>query len=119
MSSFEQAQSGFLQLLTQDEFQFETTLAFIEQHCIFTPSAFNNGGVKNSVEQNQGSCKVFALAELLNLSQQQALSCFGQHYRDVLATPDVDNHHNLRRVLKEGLSNIRFDRFPLELKVQN
>jgi hypothetical protein len=119
MSQFEQAKSDFLQQLTHNEYQFETTLAFIEQHYKFTPSAFNNGGVENNAEQNQGSCKVFALAELLKLSQQQALSCFGQHYRDVLATPEVDNHHNLRRVLKEGLGNINFDHFPLELKAQN
>jgi len=116
MSPFEQAKSEFLQQLSQDDFQFETTLAFIEQHYNFTPSAFNNGGVENSAEQNQGSCKVFAVAELLQLSQQQALACFGQHYRDVAATPAVDNHHNLRRVLKEGLADIRFDNFPLELK---
>ncbi len=119
MSQFEQAKSNFLSQLEQENFQFETTLAFIEEHFDFTPSAFNNGGVLNSIEQNQGSCKVFALAELLNLSQQQALCCFGQHYRDVLATPDVDNHHNLRRVLKEGLDNISFDQFPLKAKAQS
>lgn len=117
MSQFEQATSAFLAQLSEDNFQFETTLAFIEQYYNFTPSAFNNGGVKNAADQNQGSCKVFALAQLLDLNQQQALQCFGQHYRDVLATPDVDNHHNLRRVLKEGLANITFDTFPLEEKV--
>ncbi len=119
MSQFEQAKSDFLQQITQADFQFETTLAFIEQHFNFTPSAFNNGGVANSSEQNQGSCKVFALAELIKLNQEQALCCFGQHYRDVLATPEVDNHHNLRRVLKEGLVNITFTQFPLEIKATN
>lgn len=119
MSQFEQAKNDFLQQLTHNDFQFETTLAFIELYYTFSPSAFNNGGVENSAEQNQGSCKVFALAQLLELSKQQTLECFGQHYRDVMATPEVDNHHNLRRVLKEGLADIRFDHFPLELKTQN
>lgn len=119
MSQFTLIKNDFLQQLTQDNFQFETTLAFIEKHYNFTPSAFNNGGIENSSEQNQGSCKVFAVAELLNLSQQQALACFGQHYRDVIATPKVDNHLNLRRVLKEGLDNILFERFPLEPKVKS
>mgnify|MGYP000495330143 FL=1 len=117
MSQFDQARSAFLAQLSEDNFQFETTLAFIEQYYNFTPSAFNNGGVANTADQNQGSCKVFALAQLLDLSQEQTLQCFGQHYRDVLATPEVDNHHNLRRVLKEGLANITFDAFPLEEKV--
>ena len=116
MSQFEHVKSEFLAQLAEDNFQFEVTIAFIEQNFNFTPSAFNNGGVLNTAEQNQGSCKIFALAQLLELSQQQALACFGQHYRDVLATPEVDNHHNLRRVLKEGLGNITFDAFPLEQK---
>ncbi|OUS39641.1 HopJ type III effector protein [Oleispira antarctica] len=119
MSQFEQAKTDFLQQLQQDNFVFETTLEFIETHFNFTPSAFNNGGVLNSQEQNQGSCKVFSLAQLFELTQQQALCCFGQHYRDVLATPEVDNHHNLRRVLKDGLGDISFDQFPLEQKADS
>ena len=119
MSQFEQAINDFLQQLQQDDFVFETTLKFIETHFNFTPSAFNNGGVENSQEQNQGSCKIFSLAQLFELTQQQALCCFGQHYRDVLATPEVDNHHNLRRVLKDGLENISFDQFPLEQKAES
>jgi hypothetical protein len=119
MSEFEQAKSEFLHQLPQDSFVFETTLAFIEKYFDFTPSAFDNGGVKNTESQNQGSCKVFALAQLLDLSQQQTLCCFGQHYRDVLATPEVDNHHNLRRVLKEGLTGINFDQFPLQQKMES
>ena len=119
MSQFEHVKREFVAQLAEDNFQFETTLTFIEQNYSFSPSAFDNGGVLNTAEQNQGSCKIFALAQLLNLSQQQALACFGQHYRDVLATPEVDNHHNLRRVLKEGLADIRFDTFPLKLKTQN
>lgn len=119
MSVFEQAKSEFFQQLQQDNFVFETTLAFIEKHFDFTPSAFNNGGVLNTQDQNQGSCKVFALAQLLDLNQQQALACFGQHYRDVLATPEVDNHHNLRRVLQDGLSDISFDTFPLKQKAES
>jgi len=119
MSQFESAKIDFLRQLALDNFVFESTLEFIETHFNFTPSAFNNGGVLNTLEQNQGSCKVFALAQLLELTQQQALQCFGQHYRDVLATPEVDNHHNLRRVLKEGLDNISFDQFPLEQKAES
>ncbi len=116
MSQFEYAKNEFLTQLTQPDFQFETTLAFIENNYNFTPSAFNNGGVINSAEQNQGSCKVFALATLLNFSKDQTLACFGQHYRDVVATPNVDNHHNLRRIVKEDVDNISFDQFPLEQK---
>ncbi|MFC3678595.1 HopJ type III effector protein [Bacterioplanoides pacificum] len=116
MSDFQQAKDTFLQQLHNDDHVFASTLEFIETWFDFTPSAFNNGEVVNAADQNQGSCKVFALAHQLELTQEQALRCFGEHYRDVLATPDVDNHHNLRRLLKEGLSNIQFDQFPLAAK---
>ncbi|WP_419812866.1 HopJ type III effector protein [Bacterioplanoides sp.] len=116
MSDFPQAKATFLQQLQSDDHQFASTLAFIETWFDFTPSAFQNGSVANAVDQNQGSCKVFALAQLLELTQGQALRCFGEHHRDVVATPDVDNHHNLRHLLKEGLADITFEQFPLQQK---
>lgn len=118
VSHFSQAKHRFLQSTESDQHLFADTLAFIAQWFDFTPSAFRNGHVSNSSEQNQGSCKVFAMASLLDLDPQQALRCFGEHYRDVLATPDADNHHNLRRVLAQGLSDIEFDHFPLQFKQQ-
>lgn len=113
VNSFASAQRDFLQNIASDQHAFADTLAFIERWYQFTPTAFRNGSVHNGVEQNQGSCKVFALAHLLQLTAEQTLRCFGEHYRDVLATPMVDNHHNLRRVLAEGLADIEFDAFPL------
>jgi len=119
MSQFVQAKNEFLQQLPQTDFVFETTLEFIEAHYTFTASAFNNVGVINSDKQNQGSCKVFAFGQLFELTQQQALQCFGQHYLDVLATPEVDNHLHLRLVLKDGLADLPFDHFPLEKKAES
>lgn len=116
MSTFTDAKAEFLANIAQPEHRFADTLAFIERWFEVRPSAFQNGNVQNQADQNQGSCKVFALAQLLDLSAQQALLCFGEHYRDVLATPDADNHQNLRRVLKEGLCDISFDQFPLAFK---
>ena len=116
MTDFQQAKTEFLQQLDQNTHVFATTLAFIEQWFEFTPSAFQNGAVANGVDQNQGSCKVFALSQLLELSKEHTLRCFGEHYRDVIATPTVDNHHALRRVLAEGTGNITFAQFPLVTK---
>ncbi|MAD46231.1 MAG: HopJ type III effector protein [Oceanospirillaceae bacterium] len=117
MSDFNQAKADFLQAIEQDTHRFADTLSFIDTWFEFTPTAFRNGNVSNSADQNQGSARVFALAERLALSTEQTLRCFGEHYRDVLATPQADNHHNLRRVQAEGLSNIEFDHFPLQARV--
>lgn len=116
MSNFDAALASFLQSIESDTHAFATTLAFIDEWYEFTPTAFRNGSVANTAEQNQGSCRVLALALLNGFSTEQALKCFGEHYRDVLATPDVDNHHNLRRLQKEGLVDIQFDGTPLRRK---
>lgn len=116
MKNYTDAEKEFLEQLQDSDNQFKTTLDFISEWFIFTPAAFQNGDVKNSVSENQGSCQVLALAELLKLSDQQTLHCFGEHYRDVVATPDHDNHYNLRRLVKEGRTRIIFDHFPLVRK---
>lgn len=116
MTDFSAASTEFLASVATDEHMFAETLAFVETWYDFTPTAFRNGDVSNQVDQNQGSAKVFALSQLLDMSKEQTLGCFGEHYRDVLATPEIDNHHNLRRVLCEGNGNIEFDQFPLKAK---
>ncbi|MAE21371.1 MAG: HopJ type III effector protein [Pseudomonadota bacterium] len=116
MTDFSQAKTEFLTAVASDSHPFADTLAFIETWYDFTPTAFNNGGVENAVDKNQGSAKVFALSQLLELDKETTLRLFGEHYRDVLATPDVDNHHNLRRVLRDGTGDIQFDQFPLKAK---
>lgn len=116
MTEFDSALKDFLAAIESDTHQFASTLAFINQWFDFTPSAFRNGSVGNTAEQNQGSCRVLAMALQLGFSADQALKCFGEHYRDVLATPDVDNHHNLRRLQQQGLVDIHFDRQPLQRK---
>ena len=118
MSDINTAIPAFLESITSPDHQFADTLAFIELWYDFTPTAFRNGSVENKADENQGSARVFALSELLKLSREQTLACFGEHYRDVLATPKVDNHHNLRRVLREGNSDICFAQFPLQPKAK-
>lgn len=115
MNSFDQAKTAFVSSLSSQP-MFADTLSFIEEWYQFVPGAFRNGALHNEVSQNQGSCKVFALSQLLNLSKEQTLQCFGEHYRDVLNTPDADNHHNIRRVIAEDITDIEFDQFPLTRK---
>ena len=116
MTDFNTAKNEFLDSLKSGEHLFASTLAFVESWYEYTPTAFANGDVHNQADQNQGSAKVFALAQLLELTKEQTLSSFGEHYRDVLATPDKENHFNLRRVLKEGVDDIVFSAFPLKKK---
>jgi len=110
------ALSDFRACLHNAHFQFSETLAFIAEHYDYQPSAFSNGQVVNAAGQNEGSCKALGLALLEGLSLEEALLCFGEHYRSVLATPDGSDHGNIRALLDTGLAGVRFEQPPLQAK---
>lgn len=99
-----------------DGLDFEDTQAVINEHFDYTPSAFSNGKIRNEAGQNEGSCKIFALGQLLQLNQEQTLACFGRFYRDVLNTPDGSDHGNIRNFMVSGWDGIRFESQPLTPK---
>lgn len=101
----------FLQILetSPESIAFSDTIAMIDAHYDFAPSAFRNGELQNEAGQNNGSCKVFSFAKLHNLTQQQTLYCFGAYYRDdVLKHPQGTDHQNIRNFLKTGWDGIVF-----------
>lgn len=101
----------FLQRLKQtpDQIEFADTIAAIEAHYEYTPTAFRNGEVENAAGQNGGSCKIFAFAKLQGLSVNETLACFGRYYReDVLQHPDASDHQNIRTFIRNGWSGIAF-----------
>lgn len=83
--------------------------ALITAHYVFTPTAFVNGDVSNSTDENQGSCKVFSFAKMHGLTDAQTLACFGEHYRSVVATPDGEDHQNIRNFMKTGMAGVTID----------
>ena len=103
-------------LNTQAEsINFEDTMAVIDANYNFTPTAFRNGDTQNATEQNNGSCKVFAFAQLNNLTEELTLQCFGDYYRkDVLQNPQGSDHQNIRNFIKTGWAGIKFEDSPLE-----
>ena len=102
--------------LQQDDFAFSETLAFVAEHYDYQPSAFRNGDVENAAGQNEGSCKTLGLALLEGFSQDEALRAFGEHYRSVLATPQGNDHGNIRALMSHGLQRVTFELTPLARK---
>ncbi|SDB30498.1 HopJ type III effector protein [Pseudomonas sp. NFACC23-1] len=100
--------------LKSGEHAFADTLAFIAAGYDYQPQAFNNGGVQNAAGQNEGSCKTLGLALLEGLSDEEALLAFGEHYRSVLATPDGNDHGNIRALMAHGLAGVKFEAPPLQ-----
>jgi hypothetical protein len=108
--------NDFRASLRSDQHQFADTLAFIAEHYDYQPSAFTNGTQRNEAGQNEGSCKTLGLALLEGLSLEETLRAFGEHYRSVLATPDGNDHGNIRALMANGLGGVHFERLPLSRK---
>ncbi len=106
----------FLQRLQENptEIQFNDTMAAIDAHYSFTPTAFQNGDQLNAAGENAGSCKLFAFAHIHQLSSEATLQCFGAFYReDVVKNPDGDDHQNIRNFIRTGWNGVRFENQPL------
>jgi len=110
MHSIEQLRQALQTLVFSD------TMNIIEALYDFTPSAFSNGSIRNEAGENNGSCKLFAFAKLNDFNQSETLACFGEYYRDVLATPNGDDHQNIRNFMTTGWEGIQFDASPLSEK---
>ena len=108
------ALSTFRQQLRSGQHLVSQTLAFIAEHYHYRPSSFTNGSVETAAGQNEGSCKTLSLALLEGFSVEEALLAFGEHYRDVLATPDDSDHGNIRALQTHGLAGVRFSQAALK-----
>ena len=99
---------------------FNDVIGRIDDRYDYSPVAFSNGlgegALVNAAGVNEGSCKVFAFALLNELSEQQTLNCFAEHYRDVLADPHGSSHANIRRFMQDGWPGVRFESPPLKPK---
>lgn len=110
MSPIEQLRQALVTLVFSD------TMNIIDALYDFTPCAFNNGNTRNEAGENNGSCKLFAFAKLNGFSEAETLACFGEYYRDVLASPKGDDHQNIRNFMTTGWTGIQFDGSPLNEK---
>lgn len=110
---------SFLEKLKQtpEAIAFADTIATVEENYIFTPTTFKNGSQLNTAGENSGSCKLFAFAQLQNLTEAETLSCFGAYYyEDVLKNPEGTDHQNIRNFIKTGWNGIQFEGTALVLK---
>jgi hypothetical protein len=112
--------SAFREQLAANTAVFSDTLALVEKWYDLHPTSFKNGldenAANNAISTNEGSLKVFALGRLNGFTPQQALACFGEHYRDVQNTPKGEDHQNIRQFMVHGWAGVQFANAPLTLK---
>ncbi|MDD5460516.1 MAG: HopJ type III effector protein [Methylococcales bacterium] len=92
---------------------FDETIATITESYHYQATEFSNGlnedTLVNQAGTNEGSCKIFAFAQIHRLDQQQTLNLFGDYYRlDVLNNPNGTGHQNIRNFMKYGWEGISF-----------
>ncbi|MCE2596205.1 HopJ type III effector protein [Motilimonas cestriensis] len=110
------------QLQTQpNSIEFNDVMAVIEANYDYTATEFSNGAgnelVINAAGTNEGSCRLFAFAQLNQLDQAQTLALFGRFYReDVLQHPEGTDHANIRNFIKYGWDGITFQAIALVAK---
>ncbi|WP_373689498.1 HopJ type III effector protein [Photobacterium ganghwense] len=112
----------FTQLKQQPEsVSFSQVMQVINDNYAYAPVTFSNGLGKetltNPAGTNEGSCRIFAFAQLNKLTEAETLACFGEFYRnDVLQHPAGSDHQNIRHFMKYGWAGIKFDDCPLTTK---
>jgi hypothetical protein len=95
---------------------FADVIHFIEERYTHTPTAFQNGLQYNSAHENQGSAKVFSFAKLNDLTKEQTLRLFAEHYQAVLNNPEGTDHQNIRQFMIHGWDGITFEGNVLSIK---
>ncbi|TSJ39355.1 HopJ type III effector protein [Mucilaginibacter corticis] len=107
---------GLIASLRAGSLSFADVIKFIETYYRHQPTAFKNGDVYNEATQNQGSAKVFSFAKLNNLTKEDTLYLFAEHYQSVLANPDAINHQNIRQFMAHGWQGVVFEGDALVLR---
>lgn len=108
--------ANLLANLKENKIQFSAVIETIDSLYNHTPTAFKNGEAFNEATQNQGSAKVFSFAKLNNLSKEETLLLFAEHYQSVLNTPEATDHQNIRQFMQNGWKGIQFEGEALSAK---
>jgi hypothetical protein len=98
-----------IQKLKANSLTFKEVIEFIETYYQHQPTAFKNGEAYNEATQNQGSAKVFSFAKLNDLSKEDTLYLFAEHYQAVLNTPTGTDHQNIRQFMTHGWAGVVFE----------
>jgi len=93
---------------TSSGLKFEEVIAAIESAYTFKAGPFTNGSTSSAAGENGGSSKILSFGWITGLSEKETLVLFGQHYRDVVASPEGTSHGNIRAFMKTGWGGVTF-----------
>ena len=70
----------------------------------------------NAENENQGSAKTLYFAKLNNLSIEDTLKLFAEHYQAVLEDIEGSSHQNIRNFMQNGWEGVAFEKEVLQPK---
>lgn len=105
-----------MELAELQKLPFKEIIAYIDNNFDYTASSFKNGALMNAENENQGSAKTFYFAKLNNLSVEDTLKLFAEHYQAVLKDKDGTSHQNIRNFMEFGWKGISFEKEVLQPK---
>jgi hypothetical protein len=91
-----------------NSFAFSSVMDMIKKHFDQREVKWSNGETTNDAGQNAGAAAVYSLAAMAGLDEKRALELFAEHYRDVLNTPEANDHANIRNFMVHGWKGIDF-----------
>jgi len=102
-----------LKIESGEHVSFNETMRIIASNYHYQPTEFHNGSedaaLINPAGTNEGSCKIFAFAQLNQLDKEQTLSLFGHYYwQEVLGDLRGSSHQNIRHFMHYGWQGIKF-----------
>lgn len=88
---------------------FSEIITHIDEKFNHTPTAFINGALRNESDQNQGSAKVLFYAKIKQMSKEDTLKLFAEHYEAVLNDANETSHQNIRNFMNSGFDGLVFE----------
>lgn len=105
-----------MELAELQKLPFKEIIAYIDDNFNYTASSFKNGTLRNAENENQGSAKIFSFAKLNNLSVEDTLKLFAEHYQAVLDDKEGSSHQNIRSFMEFGWEGVEFEKEVLQPK---
>ena len=105
-----------MELAELQKLSFKEIIAYIDENFDYTASSFKNGALMNAENENQGSAKIFSFAKLNNLSIEDTLKLFAEHYQAVFNDKEGSSHQNIRNFMEFGWEGVEFEKEVLQPK---
>lgn len=105
-----------MKLAELQKLPFKEIIAYIDDNFEYTASSFKNGELINAENENQGSAKTLYFAKLNNLSVEDTLKLFAEHYQAVLQDKEGSSHQNIRNFMQSGWEGVQFEKEVFQLK---